>query len=158
MKLKSRPKKPVVVKNRSHNRIIWEGESVQSIVDSLVDIGVDPCVATIEKDREPWDQYDTVYLYWKADESDAEFEMRMKAYDTKLANYNEWYDANKVEIEKELEKRKKEDLEKQQREISALEEKLKKLVVFATYASEETKFHRDVTHWAEIPDLTNNNE
>lgn len=71
------------------------------------------------------------YLYGTRLETDAEFEKRTVSYDTRLATYEKWYAENKDAVADEIQRRedtaRAESAARQEKEITALERKLRKL-------------------------------
>lgn len=119
MKIKSRPKKPV--RKDSVEKNMW------------LDAGYDQTVADLLDRIPPGVAYENVTLCfyeageinWSSPETDEEFAIRMKAYETKLANYEKWLTENKDAIEKELVQREEEKKEKQAKKVEELKRKLK---------------------------------
>lgn len=75
--------------------------------------------------------YTRTEIYGIRDETDSEFNTRMKSYRKRKTEYDKWYKENKEEIEAFKAKKEKDAREaleaKQAREIAALEKKLERL-------------------------------
>lgn len=132
MKLKKMPVKPVR-KKFDHGFDIPEGplsEVIKEINRRVPDYALDEPRIEMEYD---WDNTECNVTYQTL-EDDSSFNERMHQYELKLAEYNEWYNANKEEIEAELKARKdKEQYKLDQKkkrlkaEMEALQRKMDKL-------------------------------
>lgn len=138
MKLRPKPKKPVNSLVSRRMNVCFE--TIGSIYDKLVELGINPYVAKVE--------YELSYSPCECDEhfveyksprwTEEEFKDELSRYEKRLDTYNKWYEANKDEIEAELAKRKKEKVEKEkkraeiekikkEKEIAKLQKQLSKL-------------------------------
>ena len=125
MKLKKKPEYPV--RSTTTKVINFDNYDSLSELIAVIPAGIDP--------RINHGYYDSgARLEYEELEREEDFAKRVDVYERNLAKYNEWFEANKEEIEKYLnfQKAKKEDFKSKQKEslkeeIVRLKKKLKGL-------------------------------
>ena len=125
MRMRQKPVRPERKSVVNDSVLLGDGDTLARMID-CIDDGVKYSEVYLDLEY-TFEGIDGIYLAWEHPESDEEFAIRMKAYGTKLANYNEWYSDNEKEIKEGIEKQGKEDEKKRIKKISKLEAELKKL-------------------------------
>jgi len=137
MKIKTKPVKPVRKVGeireigRSHDLSFFEG-SIEGVISELTAIqktaGFYDIAIEIDHDYGfDNDEYHTVHIRGKYDETDEEYAHRLTVYNTKLSEYNAWYVANKTAIEESIAKHKAREKAAKDSEIARLEKAIAKL-------------------------------
>ena len=130
MRIRQKPNKPKREQLVHYSVEISDDISLQTLLDK-VNAKRDESITrysdiNITQEYE-YDDYTTMWLEWKCNEPDKEFDRCMEEYKTKLAKYEKWFSENFVEITAELEKREANKEAKHQRLIDSLEKQLEKI-------------------------------
>lgn len=129
MKLKKKPIKPVR-KKIGHQFDIEEGpisKVFAEIQNKIFGEPIEEPRIVIEYDYDHTD----FFVYYQVWEDDSSYNERLHRYELRLAEYNEWYNANKEEIEAELKAREDKklyaSLQKKRKLVAQMEDLQRKL-------------------------------
>jgi alpha-L-arabinofuranosidase len=125
----------IKVKPNPPERSVWETYDLVGDFDSLPLEDFIKYLLEIVKVRQAEDitvnsdsfDCNRLFLKFKVDEDEARWKIRMERYQRDLDEWNKWYESNKEEVEKELERRRLIAEKRRQEKIKKLEAQLKEL-------------------------------
>lgn len=124
IKLRAKPTKPKKKQSVRDHVFLYGGMSLQNVLDGIPST-VNPKDVFFGTRRGYYDE--TEYEFeWEEEESDAAFDKRVAAYNSRLKKWNQWYEENKEEVDKEIDRRAEAANIKKQQRISKEERDLRK--------------------------------
>jgi len=112
MRLRNKPKMPVLKPKVRVSHSIDDGDSLQSIVGFFEGCDLSKVYLNAECSHSYYDDEIVMRFATSRPETTEEFAVRMDTYNRQLEIYNKWYGDNKEEIEKEVAVRKEKAEEK----------------------------------------------
>jgi len=95
----SKPKEPKRKRELRSTNYLDGGETLESLLDWAQEQGFQASDVMLVKEWERYDDYERVELQGYRQESDEEFEARLKLYQRERENWERWYQENQEEIE-----------------------------------------------------------
>lgn len=125
MRLKSPPTKPKKIK-KLRRRLDIDNKTLQDVIDWASSFNTDYKNIVFNQDWYSEDSCD-IQATCEIDETEAEYQVRLRAYKQEKKAYDQWYEDNQVEIEEILTKRRMAYEEARNKQIEKLEKELKEL-------------------------------
>ena len=124
-KIRKKPIKPVRKKNVKYTKYMYDGENLTSLNEWLKEHNATLDDVSIEKEYGYYDEIDIVATIC-VDEIEKEYQQRLKYYEIRKQKYNDWRNTYKESIEKELKRRKENELKAKQKELEKEKQRKKK--------------------------------
>ncbi len=117
IKIKSKPVQPVRGVENQYYYLDNNQCNLEDITDWAKTFGVKLSDVKYEHNYDIYDDHGTPYFVLKAPEDQQKYNDRVNKYNKDIAKYNQWYNANKVLIEKELKLREADELASKKRAV-----------------------------------------
>lgn len=117
IKIKAKPVQPVRGLENQYYYLDHNQCSLEDVVDWAKSFGVKLSSVKYERNYDMYDDCGSPYFVLEAPEDQQKYNDRVNKYNKDIAKYNQWYNANKILIEKELKLREADELARKKRSV-----------------------------------------